>query len=373
MHSLYALKTIFSLSKVSYRRLLATWTVVPVSAALTIGSFVALLFWLQGQQPTTPPHDGTVWPLRELLVAAAACTACHALRGPVWTLASLLTWSQDWPTTAVAAVLQSLLEESARLGVFMLLAFRPAPTAVAFTGAWWVAVSFAATSAVVGISQDYAQLALYREVLHADSDQSDMDEGYLDTASSSPERDERAHLRTGAPGAFMRRYLATANDTAGPSHTRMPMRGHARSSFGDSVYDDAGELLEQELSHLLAIKQRAEIEDVYGVPLPNVPVFVAALQRIDAIILAFGLTLLISASWARAVATYWRDDHMHFDVHVLRDTLPTFAAVVAIHSSLSLLWALALPRIGVPTVSYTALLVALATFFAGLASWGILS
>ncbi|KAH7104707.1 hypothetical protein BKA62DRAFT_767759 [Auriculariales sp. MPI-PUGE-AT-0066] len=336
------------------------------------GWFIALLVWLQSQQTVPPPHDAHVWPLRELLVAAAACTACYALRGPVWSLGSLLSCSVEWPATAAAAVLQSLLEESARLGVFALLAFRPAPTSVALASAWWIATGFAATAAIVGISQDYAKLALYRDVLHGDSDQSDMDDGYLDTASESPELDERTLLRTTRlRSGFMRRYLGT-HEAVGPSSTRMPIRRH-RSSFGESAYDDAGEHLEHELEQLLAIKQRAEIEDVYGMPLPNIPVFVAALQRIDSIILAFGLTLLVGASWTRAVATRHHEDHIHFNIVVLRDMLPTFAIVVSVHAVLSLLWAVGLPRIGAPTVSYSALLVALATFFAALASWGVLS
>jgi hypothetical protein len=47
----------------------------------------------------------------------------------------------------------------------------------------------------------------------------------------------------------------------------------------------------------VALKNRAEIEDVYGSPLPNIPLFLIFLQRLDAILLSLGLTLVLSAAY----------------------------------------------------------------------------
>jgi hypothetical protein len=48
----------------------------------------------------------------------------------------------------------------------------------------------------------------------------------------------------------------------------------------------------------LALKNRAEIEDVYGSPLPNIPLFLMFLQRLDSILFSLGLTLALSAAYA---------------------------------------------------------------------------
>jgi hypothetical protein len=56
--------------------------------------------------------------------------------------------------------------------------------------------------------------------------------------------------------------------------------------------------LETQISHLLALKNRAEIEGVYGSPLPNIPLFLMFLQRLDSILFSLGLTLALSAAYA---------------------------------------------------------------------------
>jgi hypothetical protein len=149
--------------------------------------------------------------------------------------------------------------------------------------------------------------------------------------------------------------------------------------------------LEAELSHLITRKQRAELEEVYGSPLPRIPIFLIALQRLDSILLSLGLTLLISSAYLRALflpaispdapipdgtgsplAPRYKPD-WEVDWRRVKDTtVPVFAMVVLIHFLLSILWIEALPRIGVHTASYVGLLVSLTTFFAGLGYWGAL-
>lgn len=148
--------------------------------------------------------------------------------------------------------------------------------------------------------------------------------------------------------------------------------------------------LEAELSHLLVRKQRAELEGVYGSPLPRIPVFLIALQRFDSILLSVGLTLLVSAAYLRAFylpattvvddpnllkvllsATYQQDWAVDWS-KVKDTTVPIICAAVLFHFFLSMLWIEALPRIGVHTASYVGLLVSLAVLFAGLGCWGAL-
>ena len=72
-----------------------------------------------------------------------------------------------------------------------------------------------------------------------------------------------------------------------------------------------------------------------------------------------GFTLLISAAYVSEQRT-----------GLFRGGV--FATVLILHSVLTVVWAEALPRIGIHTASYTSLLVAIGTFFAGLALWGAL-
>ncbi len=122
----------------------------------------------------------------------------------------------------------------------------------------------------------------------------------------------------------------------------------------------------------------------------NIPVFISVLQRMDSILLAFGLTLAISSAYLSAIypipsattlfpASFLKNPNAYpsstlsSTAGIVRQILPTYAVVTVIHGSLALMWTELLPRIGVHTASYMALLVSLATFFAGLGVWGALS
>jgi hypothetical protein len=100
-------------------------------------------------------------------------------------------------------------------------------------------------------------------------------------------------------------------------------------------------------------------------------------------LLTLGLTLTIASAYLSQVVSHPIVDSSEYDTPewppapdvkaALRATLPTFTALVILHASLAVMWTEALPRIGVHTASYAALLAALAIFFVGLASWGALS
>lgn len=87
--------------------------------------------------------------------------------------------------------------------------------------------------------------------------------------------------------------------------------------------------------------------------------FISCLQRVDAQILSLGLTLLISAAYVSSNRT-----------DMFRGVV--FGLVVALHSVLTVIWAEALPRVGIHAISYSSFIVAIGTLFAGLALWGAL-
>jgi len=122
---------------------------------------------------------------------------------------------------------------------------------------------------------------------------------------------------------------------------------------------DLASIVDEDLVQSIQLRDREALELVFGVPLPNIPVFISCLQRIDAQLLSMGFTLLVSAAYVSEHRT-----------SLFRGTI--FGLVLLLHSILTVVWAEALPRIGIHTASYVSLLVAIGTFFAGLALWGAL-
>lgn len=138
--------------------------------------------------------------------------------------------------------------------------------------------------------------------------------------------------------------------------------------------------------------------------------FVICLQRVNAIVLALGLNLLLSAAFLRSPLSLpagfvpvspslspspsppgtgmgmgmgrniGRDIGIGIGMGMDMDgmdhipLLVTLPIIVIVHTSLSSLYSPSvLPRIGVHTASYVGLLVSLMCFFAGLAVWNALS
>jgi len=225
---------------------------------------------------------------------------------------------------------------------------------------------------VFSIAQGYDQLALYRDVL---DEESEMEERTLNGNSSD---DEEEDFESNG-----RRYVSSILKS-GPNSPPIPSADNYRNrSLSRGRYDveggvDTMSFLDHEMAELLMIKQREELELVYGVPPPNIPVFISCLQRLDSLIITLGLTLTISSAYLSNLANHpLQSPSPTFPPKAdlsaaLFATLPAFAILFAIHTSLELLWT-SLPKIGIHTFSYTALLVALGLFFVGLGSWGALS
>ena len=296
----------------------------------------------------------------------------------------------------------------------------------AFTQAWWLGMGWATVDVAVGIAQGYEQLSLYRDVLARDALARDRHQqrSHAQTSSPSPSRQKRV-LRSNQqtprdPPLSTRSHSnyqlggslqveppveapppPTNNNASGAASIvihatpeRMPTNDPVNTTDQNGAVAQEGQThfrtslrdLEAELSHLITRKQRAELEEVYGSPLPRIPIFLIALQRLDSILLSLGLTLLISSAYLRALylpaltpetpgyggARQYKDDWEVDWRRVSNTTVPVFAVVVLVHFLLSILWIEALPRVGVHTASYVGLLVSLAMFFAGLGYWGAL-
>jgi len=264
----------------------------------------------------------------------------------------------------------------------------------AFTQVWWLAIGWATIDVAVGVVQGYEQLSLYRDVLarersHGNPRASPSPVRHKRPRSSRPANENPSNTHTtAADGVEHLEEPASARVVGRPSviYSITPAQMHSSEHLiavngSEVVLVASPRDLEAELSHLMTRKQRAELEEVYGSPLPRIPIFLIALQRLDSILLSLGLTLLISSAYLRAwyLPAISPDLPIKFKKHwevdwseVKHTTIPVFAIVVLVHSILSTLWMEALPRIGVHTASYVGLLVSLAAFFAGLGYWGAL-
>lgn len=419
---------LIALLTASYRRLLISYTLV-----VSLSSIIALLLF-GVLKVVAWPNTLHPSPIREFLLAGAGWIVAFALRRPILYLFTLFDSYVNGFTVLLSTFFQVISEETIRLAILILIQLHlqrpevqhllsqsglsdppngdndgdwaPLPDVWdgAFTQVWWIALGWATIDVAVGIVQGYEQLSLYRDVLARERSHAH---------SPSPVRHKRSRSKRPTneneePLASQQTAAVVAADgaeqlEAQPASARVlnssviysvtPARMHSTEQLitlngSEAVIVATPRDLEAELSHLMTRKQRAELEEVYGSPLPRIPIFLIALQRLDSILLSLGLTLLISSAYLRALylpaiptdtdptflgapRRYERDWEVDW-TRVKDTTLPVFALVVIVHFILSTLWIEALPRIGVHTVSYVGLLFSLAAFFAGLGYWGAL-
>ena len=376
----FHLSQLTSPSLASYRSMLLKYTLI-----VTLPSLLSLVFFAI-LKITVWPHSISPSPIREILTAAAAWTVGFALRLPLFYLATLFHTYVNRFTIVLSTFFQVLSEELLRLGVLLLLGIQLERRREedgaggwegmwmdtwdpAFTRVWWIAMGWAAADVVVGLTQGYDQLSLYKDVLPPYS-------------SPSPHESPSLSVRHSPTRAGKQPLRASISTTTDPhSHSTPSTVVHSIQLSQDILTPD----LESQISHLLALKTRAEIEDVYGSPLPNIPLFLMFLQRLDAVLLSLGLTLVLSAAYlsacvdeaptpvVSAVAMARAGGGEGPTWAQVKAVAPTFLALVGVHFALGAIWtAGALPRIGMHTASYVGLLVSLGCFFAGLGGWGAL-
>uniref|UniRef100_V5GRB7 Uncharacterized protein n=1 Tax=Kalmanozyma brasiliensis (strain GHG001) TaxID=1365824 RepID=V5GRB7_KALBG len=140
------------------------------------------------------------------------------------------------------------------------------------------------------------------------------------------------------------------------------------SSFSNATISLLDQELEEEVERFLIAKERSEVEAVLGVPLPEIPVALCALWRIDAMLWSVGSSGALGHL-----------NHDRFDLSPRFHLLPrfegfgiTFAVLVVLHTIVSSLWATSLPMVGFATTTYASLLFGLAIMVASLARWGLL-
>ncbi|KAG6833404.1 hypothetical protein H0H87_007389 [Tephrocybe sp. NHM501043] len=384
----------------SYRRLVLLYTLTPITFLVAFSLLAALPYVLYPMTqdwpyPSVPyfPH-----PFPELLTSAALFSLSHLTRDPMISLIISMFPSPSAvvPTvlaTAIHTLIYLLLQQSALalLLVAQHMHERPTTRDAAFLRVWWLALGWAAAEAVIGTCQGYQARAAYRDVLvtvrRSAETPTKFDCGVetdgmglgpmspLGSGSRSPSS-KPAGTRTQSTLELFERQVEDdvydrsrggqpfrdLEEAEGERQPLLPPR-EARNSQDQAIKM----LVEDELEELLAIRAREELEDAYGVPVIRIPVFISCLQRINALLLILGVSLLLAQGYLRS--TFARDGAS--PNHALAITAPV---VWVVQCYLALLHTpLVLPRMGVPAVVYSGSLVSLGAFFAGLAMWEGLS
>ncbi|KZT00281.1 uncharacterized protein LAESUDRAFT_732434 [Laetiporus sulphureus 93-53] len=352
----------------SYKRKVALYTLVPLSSLLVLLLLALLPPLLWKHLESDPPlyTRSAPFPLPEVLTGAALWSLSHQLRLPLFSLASYLLPS-SLAHTLLFNIVHVLLSTVLRLAALPVLRVRhemqyPLPTwhDAAFARVWWVALGWALADVAVGTAQGYEQLALYRDVMVPEERVRELLLGRASGASESAGRKSRA-----SPGEVVALSPRPAQD--GENGMQKPANGHS-----ESVEDALRLAVDKDLEELVRLKDREELEEIYGIAPIDIPVFVSSLQRIDSLVLSLGLTLILA--WAYLCSPLAFSDIGLPPIYSHRAFAITFPLIYILLLFLALLHSpLVLPRIGVHTTAYIGLLLGLGSVFAGLGLWGALS
>lgn len=351
----------------SYKRTVALYTLVPVTSLLAFILLAVLPSVLWHSEHRGPPIHSRFFssPLPELTISAALWSLSYLLRFPLYTVCSLVLPTPLGNTILFNAV-YVILSQLLRLSALPILHIRhemqyPLPTwqDPVFERIWWISLGWALADVAVGIAQGYEQLALYKDVMIPEERVRDLLVTHDDNWGSGSRRS-----RTSADEALPLSPRPGLEEQNG-LHVRTKPRG---------IEDAIKVAVDKDLEQLVSLKEREELEEIYGIPPIKIPVFVSCLQRIDAFLLSLGFTLIVAASYLRSRISFPDASSNLPSIYTNRTFVITFPLVVLVHLFLSLLHAPpVLRRIGVHTTAYVGFLVGLGSVFTGLALWDALS
>lgn len=246
------------------------YTFVPLSSLLLLGFLACCpqLFWKYELHPPEPHPPYFPSPLPYFLVSSALWSLAYLLRTPLFALvSSVFDGLSPVLVTLAFNVLHVLLYNLFRLSSLPILRIRDAMTHdratwhdPAFHRVWWIALGWATIDVAVGIWQSYAQIALYRNVM-------------------IPEDRVEQILAQGSAGGSMTNLLSADLEEALPLSPRMdtPKSGN---SVPKSLDDAIRVAVDQDLEQLVNLKEREDVEEIYGMPVIVSPFFLVGLTSL---------------------------------------------------------------------------------------------
>ncbi|PSR73039.1 hypothetical protein PHLCEN_2v11143 [Hermanssonia centrifuga] len=364
----------------SYRRTVMMYTFVPLISLLLL-AFLARcpdMFWPIPNAKPIPHPSYFPSPIPELLLSSALWSLGYLLRMPIYTVVSFLTRRlSPFVTTFVFHLIYAIVYNLLRISSSPILRLRtlmdhprPVWTDPVFRTVWWLSLGWAAIDVAVGIIQSYSQIALYRNVMvPEDRIAQILAQAYGSRTDLISQSEEILPLSPRCEGNSNGSFQPPASWGVSDDTRAQPQK--ASYSKPLSADEAIGLAVDQDLEQLANLKERQDLEEIYGFPVIKIPVFVSCLQRIDSILLSTGNTLVLSAAYLHSSLSFSPSSSASFNN---RPILITFPLVLLINWVLSVMHTpLILPRIGVQTTAYIGLLFGLGSFFAGLGYWGALA
>lgn len=335
----------------------------------------------------------------------------------------------------------------------------------AFRRVWWTALGWAAVEAVVGIRQGYENIGLYKDVLvsvnkitskaglisetsnrratsliaenqrgspreRTPSDRQPLNDVDITPTQRDWDTQPRLFSQHGngdtrpqqqgrqisssslSSDSNLRQYLVDdlqSSGVLGETQPLLPVDATlpplTRHMTNDSERILAENEVERDLEALIALKNREELEEIYGIPVivscpaehyddidvgcvfaQRIPVFLSCLHRINSILSSLGATLLLTAAYMRSTFAYhspspnfyWLSPNPITPAQPFRPsnktliiTFPVLLVVQALLTFMHTPWIM--PRLGIHTFVYIGLLVSLGLFFGGLGVWEALT
>ncbi|EJD05005.1 uncharacterized protein FOMMEDRAFT_166712 [Fomitiporia mediterranea MF3/22] len=381
-----------------YRRAIRIYCIVPIGSAIFF-VFAAVIPELIARRslPSAPTFMRIIL---SIILSASLWTLNHALRIPLYStlnilLSNVFTWVSTTLrldaqrarrlftagfvtslTSLIHVFLMTFLQEALRIASFAIVDLhwhrdyrsrpanhQPRTRDAAFREVWWLALGWALAEVCAGVIQGYEQLALY-----ADMDSAEQ------TIESTPNNGDEEVTGNGLG------KLVIDEEAVDLVSRSMPCVDMSDDDDVEAVKSVTRSEIDFALTRLANIRARDDLEDLYGQPYIEIPVFIPLLQRLDSILLSLGITLLLAAAYLPkppSDSTLTSHPHSPFPsitqpaLHIdLLTITPTYFVVTFLHAILGALYASPiLPRIGIPAAAYTSCIVGLALTFAGVGIW----
>ncbi|CCM00702.1 uncharacterized protein FIBRA_02742 [Fibroporia radiculosa] len=255
----------------SYRRKVALYTFVPLSSLLVFTSLAVLPLIVWPNEHRGPPSNARSFPspLPELILSVSLWCLSYLLRLPLFTLASSTISSPVWQTI-LFNVVNAPLSQLLRLSALPVLRIRhemqyPLPTwrDPVFQRVWWIALGWALADVTVGIMQGYEQLALYKEVMVPEEGVRDTLLRWGNDSRSSSDRNNRVSVDE------ILQMSPRPDIMDGGNVLR-------KTQSWISNPEDAIKLaVDKDLEQLMRLKEREELEEIYGLAPIHIPVLIS--------------------------------------------------------------------------------------------------
>ena len=281
------------------------YTVVPLSTFL---SFICLALVptlvFTTQTPSLFPYPPYLpFPILEILTATALWSLSYLLRDFLYATAHFIVPSSlSSSSTIIITILSATLQTTSNLLLrqvaipILLIPYYSSEHGVqqhyptwkddAFKRVWWVALGWAAAEAVVGVKQGYESIALYKDVLvNMSTLNAEMESRERPAAPKKQNGDEQDVDSTPKqmvwesqrfPSSSIQRQYSLSigsnhmlTEEASPpiADEHQPLlRTLTRLDDDSERIQQAENDVERDLDQLIALKNREELEEVYGIP-----------------------------------------------------------------------------------------------------------